>query len=202
MIAVLAGLSLTALSGGRKKAQALTAATDSIAAIFEQAGTHAISRSTYVWVGLKNTEHNGQDILLVGTIESATGSRQPPPDADDSWLIPVGEIGTFEDIRMVNNPPESSGAAPRPLVPPAGQIYGISQPIRTFSVGSGQNKTTFDGPVIEFNPRGEVTIREAEVAKYLEIGFQQSADGQIVNLKNFTIIQLGTLTGSVVVYRP
>lgn len=192
IIAILTGIGISMLGGQR--ATNLTKASQDIAGLLTEARSHAMARGTYVCVGLQNSQENGVDVLLVGAVESATGSRI---ETGGNATIPLGRVRRIENMRIAALP-NSGDVAPRPTVTSTNQLASITDPITSFSIRTN----TFDSGVIEFNSRGEARILRDNATKYVEIGLQSVINGQVVNSNNFAAIQVGGLTGTVSVYRP
>ena len=74
--------------------------------------------------------------------------------------------------------------------------------ILTFKIGSGSHQVEFNQQVIQFNSRGEAKMKADTLLKTMEIGLQTASSGTIRNPENYVAIQLGGLSGAVVLYRP
>lgn len=184
IIAVLAALAMPAFTSIRG-AGGLTKAANDIAGILEQARAHAMAQNTYAWVGFRK---EGQDGLMVGVISSKTGSSNPSAD-----VVQLGKLVRFDNIQLVNLP--HSGTRPADSVD---QLLGVTNAALAFTIGTN----SFSSQVIRWNSRGEARLDAAQLSRHIEIGLQASAGGVVRNAANSAVVQIGGLSGAVIVYRP
>jgi prepilin-type N-terminal cleavage/methylation domain-containing protein len=184
IIAVLSALALPAFNSIRN-AGGLTKTANDIAGILEQARAYAMAQNTYVWVGFRK---DGADTLVVGVGASKTGSSTPATDD----VVQLGKITRFENIQLTNNLPANSGARPAANV----QLMDATD----FVLNSGTN--SFSSQVIRWDSRGEARINATQLSRLIEIGLLGSAGGIIRNASNNAAVQIGGLSGAVIVYRP
>jgi len=190
VMAIAAVLAVLAVSAFNRIGQAgnLTKTSSDIASLLEQARSHAMAQNTYVWVGF---EEMPDDSLMVAVVASRNGESNPAP-AD---LVQLGRVQRFPAVGLA----ELEDSAARPTADL--QLVALTEAIRTFST-SGANAKTFNTRVIQFNNRGESSVRVEQPARIVEIGLQERVNGQVRNPENYATIQVGRLTGSVSVYRP
>lgn len=169
-----------------------------IAALLEQARTHAMAQNTYVWVGFHQIS---PDTLAAAVVASRSGDSAPAvtdAGASPSDVVQLGPVRRFPNIRMAVAPE----SAARSTVEASGQLSLQTAPILRFSVGTGAKQIPFSSHVIQFNPRGEARIAAGQMRKIVEIGLQLSANGAIRDPQNYAALQVGALSGSVTVFRP
>jgi prepilin-type N-terminal cleavage/methylation domain-containing protein len=184
IIAVLSALALPAFNSIRN-AGGLTQTANDIAGILEQARAYAMAQNTYVWVGFRK---DGADTLAVGVIASKIGSSNPAA----TNVVQLGKITRFENIQLTNNLPANSGARPAANV----QLMDATD----FVFNSGTN--SFSSQVIRWDSRGEARINATQLSRLIEIGLLGSAGGAVRNASNNAAVQIGGLSGAVIVYRP
>jgi len=194
ILALLASVATMAFNSVRG-AGALSKTGQDIAGILEQARAYAMAHNTYVWVGLKN---GNADTLTIGVAASTNGESQPAnPDAAAGDISQLDRTRNFANTRMVSAP-----AGTRPAVPEEGQMARSQEAILTFKIGSGSHQVEFNQQVIQFNSRGEAKMKADTLLKTMEIGLQTASSGTIRNPENYVAIQLGGLSGAVVLHRP
>ena len=187
IIAVLAALAMPAFTSIRG-AGGLTKAANDIAGILEQARAHAMAQNTYAWVGFRK---EGQDGLMVGVISSKTGSSNPSAD-----VVQLGKLVRFDNIRLVDDLPQY-GTRPADTNS-VDQLEGATDAALAFTIGTN----SFSSQVIRWNSRGEARLDAAQLSRHIEIGLQASAGGVVRNAANSAVVQIGGLSGAVIVYRP
>ena len=183
IIAVLAALALPAFNSIRN-ASGLTKTASDIAGILEQARAYAMAQNTYVWVGFQTNQANGTDTLIVGVISSKTGSSNPSNN-----VVQLGKITRVEHVQLVPNLPANSGSRPAANV----QLVDATN----FAFTNWANTQ-----VIRWDSRGEARISASQLSRIIEIGLQGSAGGAVRNASNNAAVQIGGLSGAVIVYRP
>ena len=183
IITVLAALALPAFNSIRN-ASGLTKTASDIAGILEQARAYAMAQNTYVWVGFQTNQANGTDTLIVGVISSKTGSSNPSNN-----VVQLGKITRFENVQLVPNLPANSGSRPAANV----QLVDATN----FAFTNWANTQ-----VIRWDSRGEARISASQLSRIIEIGLQGSAGGAVRNASNNAAVQIGGLSGAVIVYRP
>jgi len=145
VISLLAAAAVTGFNAiGR--ARGVTEAAYQIASAVELCRSEAITRHTYVWLGLQPTNNSGSADLLLGMVYSVDGSST---NTIPSNLMPLTKALTIQSVALASvNTQIASGFSGVDL-----STLGPSTPPFTFSIG---NKS-FNGPVITFMPLGEVT---------------------------------------------
>lgn len=184
IIAVLAALAMPAFTSIRG-AGGLTKAANDIAGMLEQARAHAMAQNTYAWVGFRKY---GEDGLMVGVISSKTGSSNPSTNA-----VQLGKLVRFDNIQLVDLP--HSGTRPADSVD---QLKDATNTALAFTIGTN----SFSSQVIRWNSRGEARLDTTQLSRHIEIGLQASAGGAVRNAANSAVVQIGGLSGAVIVYRP
>ena len=194
IVALLSALTLPAFNSIRN-AGGLTKSANDIAGILEQARTYAMAQNTYTWVGFRrDNADTPSDTLVVGVIASKTGS---PISTND--VVPLGKLARFDNVLLTNNIPANLGARPTNNVD---QLYeATSNSAYTFTIGT--NPKSFSSQVIRWDSRGEAHISSslsppAKLSKLIEIGLQSAGR----NDSNNAAVQIGGLSGTVIVYRP
>lgn len=186
IIAVLSALALPAFNSIRN-AGGLTKTANDIAGILEQARAYAMAQNTYVWVGFQTSQANGTDVLTVGVIASKTGTTNPAAN-----VVQLGKNTRFENIQLVALSNSSA-----PLATSVNQLVGATDSALAFTNGA-----SFTNQVIRWDSRGSARISALQLSRLIEIGLQGSAGGIIRNASNNAAVQIGGLSGAVIVYRP
>jgi prepilin-type N-terminal cleavage/methylation domain-containing protein len=184
IIAVLAALALPAFNS-IQNASGLTKTASDIAGMLEQARAYAMAQNTYVWIGFRK---DGTDSLTVGVVASKTGSSNPSAN-----IVQLGKISRFENVQLFALP--DFGARPADSVD---QLKDATDATLAFTIGTN----SFSSQVIRWNSRGEARIDAAQLSRHIEIGLQASAGGEKRNASNAAALQIGGLSGAVIVYRP
>jgi len=185
IIAMLSALALPAFNSIRN-AGGLTKTANDIAGILEQARAYAMAQNTYVWIGFQTNQANGTDTLAVEVVASKTGSSY----STGNDVVRLVKITRFENIQLTNLP-ANSGARP------AANAQLMDATNIAFPT-SGTNNCK----VIRWDSRGEARINASQLSRLIEIGLQGSAGGIIRNASNNAAVQIGGLSGAVIVYRP
>jgi prepilin-type N-terminal cleavage/methylation domain-containing protein len=174
------------------RAGKLTKTGYDIAGLIEQARSYAMAQNTYVWIGFETDTNNS---LVVGVVASRNGEASPAA----SDVIQLRPLSRFERVQLVALPADKPHREPEDGVT---QMTSVTSAIFPFRAGSGPNGTDFNSRVIQFNGRGESRVVSSRLHKALEIGLQGAVDGNIQEPENYVAIHLGSLSGSVSVYRP
>ncbi len=173
LLLLLTSLSLVAFDR-LSTTRSLSSAGADLRDLIETVRTHAMSRNTYGWLTLTQ---RGDELTLTPDISRNRSGQWAT--ADPIALLPARRQ---QGIRVVTLGP----GAGRPSVPTDAQIEleeGV--PLR-----------------LRFNPRGEVNLEGTAPARLLEIGLQQSANGQVRRVEDYAALQLRGLTGAASLYRP
>lgn len=193
IIALLAAFAIPAFNS-IGQARGVTEAAYQVAAAVELARSEAITRQTYVWLGLQPQTNSGNLDLRIGLVYSkngsATGSATNLQPIGKSVLIqrtalvdPTGwgvtEVGT--NLGMFSSFPASGGL--------------------TFSIGN----TTFQGRTVTFTPLGEVTTKAAPTATdgfdpRIAVGLRQTR-GTTLMTNNDIAIGIDGSVGIPTIYR-
>jgi len=176
------------------QARGMTAAAYEITAAVELARSEAISRKTYVWMGLQSQTNGGNIDLRIGLVFSkdATGTNTASGN-----LQPIGRPLLIERVG---------------LAPTAGLDVGTSLSSATdlstysggakFTVGS---MTTSDKRTITFTPMGEVTTKPDPTSTSgfdprIAIGLSQT-HGTALESNNSIAIVIDGSVGTPTIYR-
>lgn len=183
IIGILLVISVVAFSSvGR--ARGLTKAGYDVEGFLEGARTHAMSRNTYTWVGLQQTN---DDLLLVA-VASRDGASVPTGNRTytaGSDLVPIGRALRIPQTRFERTQPA-----------------GTPSPIFSFWAGSASAPLAFNSCVIQFNSQGEARVDANQIPKTIEVRLRSSAGNQTVNAENYVDVQLGGLSGATAIHRP
>lgn len=191
LIALLATLSMPALSS-RNRSAGVHRAGYEISSLLEQARAHAMAHNTYTWVGFSP---QADGALKIGVVASRNGEAAPAitdASAANSDVIALGKVYSLDQVSLCA-PPSSPE---RPVARDEGQLDSVTSAIRSFSIGQGDRKVTFDKYVVQFNSRGETRI-SSSVLPLIEIGVCSTQEPA-----NYAAVQIGGLSGSVASYRP
>jgi len=119
-------------------------------------------------------------------VASKTGSTNSSTD-----ISQISRTVRFENVQLVVAPPSASRSTNEAqLMSASAYQFALTNPA-----------TTFGSQVIRWNSRGEASIGPA-LNKVIEIGLQSSSAGTIRSASNYAAIQVGGLSGSVIVFRP
>jgi len=169
------------------RARGLASATDIVTAVVELAHNEAVTRQTYVWLGVRRESAGGRQALQIALMSSKDGTTNSGGN-----LHPLTRPQTIEGVGLV-----SSGAAgsPREL---ASQNNGL-----IFQAGAAN----FDeGTTFTFLPTGEVTAAATPSPSdgfepLLAIGLA-ALKGDEPDNANRTAIIIDGAVGSATVIRP
>lgn len=126
-------------------AQGVSAAAYDISSAIEQARNEAVSRRTYVWLGIQEEVRDGALGLRIAAVRSKDGQA----NTKDSNLIPIGKPLLVNRIGLTNTALASSPASGNGAVDLSDALGGIR--FRVGAVFLEQGRT------ITFMPKGEVT---------------------------------------------
>ncbi|MCX6970674.1 MAG: GspH/FimT family pseudopilin [Verrucomicrobia bacterium] len=189
IIALLAAFAIPAFNS-IGQARGVTEAAYQVAAAVELARSEAITRQTYVWLGLQTNSGDLRIGLVYSKDGSATGSATNLQPIGKSALIqrtalvdPTGwgvtEVGT--NLGTFSNFPASGGL--------------------TFSIGN----TTFQGRTVTFTPLGEVTTKAAPTATdgfdpRIAVGLRQTRGTTLMTNNDIAVVIDGSV-GIPTIYR-
>jgi len=186
--AVLLALAVPAVTG-MKRGQTLGRQVETLSSTLEQARTLAVSRNTFVWVGIHEKDENGVPVVIVSTVAGLSGQAS---DLANSRFRPA-----LKPLHLHNTTLDASGYADLPGLD-AVNNQDIEQSSLSFhqTIGS-EGEITFDR-VIVFNPGGGARISEAFLSRLIGIGL---AAGPVTNGTDVAALQISGLNGNISVYR-
>lgn len=155
-----------------------------IALLLEQSRTTAMARNTYVWIGIADVD----DDLKIAIVEGTTGQ---PGDLGAGNIVPVEKVRTYEDFRTAL----VTGLAGMET---GGEDIGGSL-FGSFTQASGGSDVSFP-KVIQFNPRGEASLRSDSLSRWIDIGLVPLKGGKPNDL-NKVAFQVSGLSGQVRTFR-
>lgn len=200
-LSALLGPTLSSLGGSQ-----LTRDAVSISGQFDQARTYAMSRSTYVWVGIVDGDGSTSDRreLLVFTVSSRDGTDV----LSEANLIPLGRVATYKSSSLADISQLDFASRKRDDSVTQVATLAASQPVVKFPApyakySPGQANTR----VIQISPSGEFQIRHSQSdewlpARRLEVGLQRATDSGTVRLPQCASVQIVGITGQTQVFRP
>ena len=200
IMAVLAGLSVPALSAFSKTGQAdLT--FSKLTETLEQAREYAVAQNTYVWVAFNaNTSSpTAGTELSLAVLASADGT-----DLASNWVSGVGTGSNLVEVSKIQTFQYTELQAPG-VVTPATTLSETGQAINStakFSITlPGQSTTTTFGQAIQFTPTGEARNADGVPVDLVEFDVQPEKGPGVANPKNGAVIQVSGLTGETRIYR-
>ena len=170
IVGLLATFSIQAFSS-IGQARGATEAAYQISNAVETARVEAITRHTFVWLGLQPQTNSGNMDLRVGIVFSRDGTPNPAP----TNLRPVGRSVLIQRVGLIN----AAGVANVP--PPLSAISEMANYSAgaTFDIGS----VRFTGCTLAFSPLGEV-IRAASPSP--NIGFEPRIGIGLAQMRGMT----------------
>lgn len=167
IVGLLATFSIQAFSS-IGQARGATEAAYQISNAVETARVEAITRNTFVWLGLQPQTNSGNMDLRVGIVFSRDGTPNPAPVN----LQPVGRSVLIQRVGLVN----AAGVANVP--PPLAEMANYSAGA-TFDIGP----VRFSGCTLAFSPLGEV-IRAASPSP--NVGFEPRIGIGLAQMRGMT----------------
>jgi hypothetical protein len=219
IMAVMATLAALALPSLKTSGEVTQAAYD-IAGLLEQARTLAMSRGTYVWVGISEenpgdssgAEGTGQ--VVISVISSKDGTKiysdsvSTPTPLTSSKLEQVSKLFKISKMHLDVLPAD---AVSRAEVPASSYQIGSADFAK---LGGSPNLATFTYPltgtpkytfvkIIEFNPQGDASKIVDTPTRWMEIGLRTARGKNADNAsKNVVAIQIAGIGGQVSLLRP
>lgn len=213
IMAILASLLLPAFSSFRG-AGALSKVAGDIAGTMQQARAYAMSKNTYVYVGLQEVDAmapssaDGIGRLTVAVVASLDGTR---PYTSNALAAPniaaISKIQTFDGAHLTNS---------------AALVNGTNMTGRTspdVDLSRTVSTTTFQWPltgttqysfkkVIEFDPQGVARVQtngsfSSTVSRTIEIALVPSHGNAVAaSTENQAAVQINGITGATRLFRP
>jgi prepilin-type N-terminal cleavage/methylation domain-containing protein len=199
IMAVLAGLTVPALSSLSKSSQA-NLTFSKVTETLEQAREYAVAQDTYVWVAFNvNTSSPSGTQVSIAVIASADGTNLAAPwtgsVASGSNLVAISKVQTFQLTEL-----QVPGS-----VTPAATLSESGQPINSAAVFSitipGQGGTVTFDRAIQFTPSGEARNLNNTPVDLVEFDLQPEKGPGLVDAKNGAVFQISGLTGAARIYR-
>jgi prepilin-type N-terminal cleavage/methylation domain-containing protein len=203
IISVLSALAIPALVS-LMQARNLTQNIDQLSGMLEVARNEAITRDTYVWVGIQSMTANGNSGLQVAAVASIDGTGN---NTGSSNLIGVAKVVMLENVMLCAW--SSLKATTRAL-----STSYFSVPIAPLSLANNVNGISFQSGSTEFNqktsitftPRGQALLPGAvSIATgydpYIDVSLRETNRTQIpVNAEDTSIVIDGS-TGAIQILR-
>lgn len=217
LIALLAGLSLPALTGLSGSGK-FNSAVFSISNLLDQARQYAVANNTYVWVAFY--QEPGTNDLYAALIASKTGvdasggagtvDLTNSTNAIANTYSLLNKIEVFQRVALISGVTGSGftsssspfSATTLPAINPAAKGLGISSSDMTqFRIKRPGTSTavTFD-KIIRYSPAGEAQASDAFVST-IEFAMQPKK-GTVLDTKNVAVLRISGLVGNARIYRP
>ena len=208
IIAVVAAFAAPALSAinGNEVSRAVYSVSD----VLSEARSYAMSKNTYVYVGLAGDASSSPSTLLIGVVASTDGT-QTFSSASPSFN-PINKVYRLRNITTASLAAPSANSHDQrkdvganfkvgdPAFDPGGAAYSFKLGAYTFSGAPGQNAGTncTSAGILQIDPQGVVSEVGGDPAPLYEIGLKTVAGNQ----SNYGAIQIAGISGAVRVYRP
>lgn len=226
VISVLLAAAVPAINGLQGGGE-FTRGVDELALVLRQARAHAVSRNTYVWVGISEESasggtssqeppFSGKGQVVLATVASVDGTRiledgAEPAVIPSARLRPVGRVQKIPRIHLADvGAPTGAGDAQRLEARPEAPYTGDgAERLRVSSESALKAPHPFQVggytfyKTIRFSPSGEVTLHGASAPGRLgEIGILPARGDQVLTASpNRAAVQIAGLSGNVRVYR-
>ena len=216
IIGLMAALAAPALNGinGNEVSRAVYSVSDTL----EEARAYAMSRNTYVYVGVvEDTGSSAAGSLVLGVVASNQGTQMfttgsPNLSSASGSFSQINKLLKVTNVRAVSLPASSpTSGNPRQVVPSSYKLgdatFDPSSPTYSFSVGpylftSASGITTAQGVtsagMLQIDPQGAVSEVGGLCVPFFEIGLEPAAGNQ----SNYAALQIAGETGAVRIYRP
>ena len=200
IMAVLAGLSVPALSALKKSSQ-VDLTFSKLTETLEQAREYAVAQNTYVWVAFYPTTSSpatGKQLSLA-VVASADGT-----DLGPTWMSSVGAGSNLVQVSKIQTFSFTELQAPG-TVTPATAVSETGQAINSgadFSITlPGQNTATTFTQAIQFTPTGEARNADGVPVDLVEFDIQPEKGPGVANQQSGAVFQVNGLTGETRIYR-
>jgi hypothetical protein len=212
----MAWASITAL-WGVSSGIAMNSRVSDLQAILEVARSRAMQLNTYVYVGFFESDganagnafpvRSGVGKVWVGAVATKDGSpgynpADPSSSLDSSNLIPIGKLRMLENLHLNQSLPFTSTRMITNSV-----ILGSSVPAASsfgWPVNTKAMVTGFSSAVLQFSPRGTVTIPGSmALPESIQIALMPSKGGMVPSsAKDTAVVQVDSINGIVKTFRP
>lgn len=201
-----------ALSGG----QTLTKNVAEMQSLLIQARTHAMLRSSYVYVGFFESDGSQSDSvhpapvgtgrIWVGVAATKDGTQGYDLTNASAWssanLSPVGKLRFFDNLHLGTNAPFYATNVSANTVSPISDPSATNTPFG-WPLESSNTVTRFSQGIIQFTPQGTSTLPgSSSTPEYIQIAVMATHGNLAVNNTNAAVIQIDAVTGSVRTFRP
>ena len=198
-------------------------ACSTITQTMEQARAYAVSKHTYVYVGIGEFSSlspdkvgtNGTGRLALFAIASRDGGRLLPPTAsggssiDSSNSVPISKLIRLENIGLADLSTNSLGGLARSMgtnLFPGGVVDTNAAILFTFpQVLHQRNEPAYRFTAcVEFQPRGSAYpgMAATTLPGYLEIGLTPAKGSAKPPSRNVAVLQISGITGRATLLRP
>lgn len=181
VIALVAGMTVPALR--QSESQRFASSISDLVTILEQARTQAMAANTYVWVGLHEETSEGSYAVRISAVSSLSG------DADTAT----------SNLRSLLSSKLKSGLSLDPSGGNGSDVVALDSGNISFSQKLPSKDVTFD-PVIQFSPRGDVSIVQGAQNRWIEFQLQAARGTHLVEGQKATI-RLNGASGRILVER-
>jgi len=202
---------------GLKGSGDVTKAAYEIAGALENARAYAVAKNTYVWVGFfeENASSSapgtaGTGRIVVGMVASRDGTKIYNPTSlsalPEGSLIPVNKLVKIDNMHLKTfsaGTGTGGGFDARPVVGGIGAQIGDTSPSVDSETPFTTGQYTFT-KAIEFNPRGEARVNNADSAlqPVVEIGLQPAHGSSPDDAsRNVAAVQVTGVAGNVKIFR-
>lgn len=185
IISILSALAIPALQGLRNS-ENVNQAVSGISLLIGEARAYAMAHNTYVWVGFY--PNPTAQTLTVGAVAGISGMSDDLTSSSPTYA-PLAKLQTYGYLSL-------SGSLNIANMPPATDIS--TSMAWTFSQTVGAQTVPFT-KILQFNPQGEASVSSG-TAHWIQIGLQPVHGGK--SSPNVAVIQVGTLSGQVQIFRP
>ena len=204
LVAAFAAPALSAINGNE-----VSRAVYNVNDVLNEARSYAMSKNTYVYVGLVSDASTSPSSLVIGMVASTDGTQTFSPGPPS--LNPITKIYRLKNIAAVSLPaPSANTNDQRKMVDAkfkmgdnsfaSGTTYSFILSSYTFKGASGQNAGTncTSAGILQIDPQGVVSEVGGDPAPLFEIGLKTVAGNQ----SNYAALQIAGMSGAVRIYRP
>ncbi len=190
----------------------------SVSDTLEQARAYAMSRSTYVYVGVaEDSSSSAAGSMIIGVVASNQGTQifttaNPNLSSTSGSYSPITKLMRITNVRPVSLPASSpTSGNPRQVVPNSFKLgdatFDQGSPTYSFSVGpylfaSAAGISTAPGVssagMLQIDPQGVVSEVGGLPVAFFEIALAPDYGNQ----SNYAALQIAGVTGAVRIYRP
>ena len=185
IMVILAGAGVTAFNA-IGQARGVTEAANQISSVVELGRSEAVSRQTYVWMGIIPQTNSGSYDLRVGLVYSLDGTT----NTNSTNFSPIGKPRLIQSVALVSTAsPFNPGTN---FTPPTADLSGSSTGV-TFTIG----KVPFNsGQSVTFTPLGEVTTDPTVTNGFkprIGIGLRQTRGTAVASNNDIAVVIDGSV---------